>query len=843
MYFIEVETANLGLLRSEKRFLQQFIFFKLASELAATFAQNFLAMRSVLLMLMFFFFCFNAFAQTTISGTIAEGASGKGLEFATVALLRLPDSATVKTTATDKKGRFIFDAVAPGTYVVRSSFVGFATVEATAFTVTAAIPKVALQPLQFINDAKTLSTVTVTGTRAQLNTSIDRKVYNVEQDIMSRSGTASDILKNIPSVEVDVEGNVALRGSGDVMILINGKPNPLMGRTRAEVLQQLPANSIERIEVITNPSARYRPDGTSGIINIVLKKNIRNGFNGSATANAGNKDRYNGILSLNYRPKKLNLFGSYSLRQDTRKRFNTIDRTYLESNGDTKSLYNQVTTSAAHPHAQIATAGIDYTIDEKNSMGASGTYFNRTQTRNDVTSNVNIDKTNIPTQDYNRLRYDPEYEKQKNGAAYFQHNFAKEGHDLRIEFNTSNEDEVEDNHYTNVYRKPSVLTTYDNTRIQQATHQNQLTADYTHQLGEDAKLEAGYDGLYNKVDLNFYGEYFDAAQNKFLKDAVKSNRFVYNEDVHALYGTYQKSLERFGYELGLRAEATLTKGHLINLDSFVNNNYFKVYPTVHLSYKLKESSELQLNYSKRVHRPEADELNPFPEYQDPRNLRAGNPKLLPEIIHSTELGYKWQNKAFSFVPSIYYRYKQNGFTQVVVPVNDTTLLTTTQNLSNDQSAGLELIFSAKAAGVFSASFSTNVFYNRIDATNLGYIQNKSIYSASANLTTTFTLSKTSMLQISSNYRSPRLTPQGKIYPTFVLNAGMRQDLAKNKVSITLTASDILASLKQKTELNTPYLKQVSVGKRDGRIVYLGVSYRFGIIKKAKDDKLQFDNSL
>lgn len=572
-------------------------------------------MRRICVLLIFFFFIYSAGAQTIISGSVIEKGSQKSIEFASVVLVHLPDSAITKGTATDKKGKFVLEGVQPGIYIVRGSFIGFDKIESNPFSIEAGIAKHTVEPLELLSDSKTLTNITVSGTRAQLNTSIDRKTYNVEQDIMSRSGTASDILKNIPSVEVDVEGNVSLRGSGDVMILINGKPNPLMGRTRAEVLQQLPANSIERVEVITNPSARYRPDGTSGIINIVLKKNIRNGFNGSATANAGNKDRYNGALSLNYRPKKFNLFGSYSYRQDARRRNNTVDRTYLDNvTGAAKSLYNQVTNSTAHPKADIATAGIDYTLDEKNSIGISGTYFYRTQKRKDQTSNLSFNDAHLLTQDYNRLRYDPEFEKQKNATFYYQHNFAKEDHDFRIEFNTSNEDEVEDNHYTNVYRVPTSLTTMDNTLIQQGTHENQLTADYSSKLSEDSKLEAGYDGLYNRVDLNFYVEYYEATQNKFVKDAVKSNRFIYNENVHAVYATYQKSFEKFGYELGLRTEAVLTKGHLINLDSFVNNNYFKVYPTLHLSYKLKESSELQLNYSKRIHRPEADELNPFPEY-------------------------------------------------------------------------------------------------------------------------------------------------------------------------------------------------------------------------------------
>ncbi len=321
--------------------------------------------------------------------------------------------------------------------------------------------------------------------------------------------------------------------------------------------------------------------------------------------------------------------------------------------------------------------------------------------------------------------------------------------------------------------------------------------------------------------------------NNFVKDSLKTNQFIYKENVHAVYITYQKAFKKFGYEIGLRNEAVFTQSHLVTLDSFVTNNYFKIYPTIHLSYKLKEQSELQLNYSKRINRPEGDELNPFPEYQDPRNLRAGNPKLLPEIIHSVEAGYKWQNKNFSFVPSIYYRYKEAAFTSVIIPLNDTTLLSTTQNLSNDQSAGLEFIFSAKAGSFFSSSFSANFFYNKIDASNLGFIKNKSIYSGTLSLNSNFNFTKSFILQVSSTYRSARLTPQGKIYPAVVVNTGMRKDLAKGKLSITLTASDVFSSNKQKSEVNIPYFKQAAFNKRDGLIVYLGCRYRFGIIKKQK----------
>ena len=769
-----------------------------------------------------------------ITGTVLDKASKKPVEFATVQLLHVPDSAVVTTTVTDRKGKFILDKITNGNYILQCSFIGF---EKIIMPVTVNQKRENTGIIEIGVVSKNMSEVKVTSRQSLLNTSIDRKVYNVTQDIMAQSGSASDILRNIPSVEVDMEGQVSLRGSSDVMILINGRPSPLMGRSRAEVLQQLPANSIERIEVITNPSARYKPDGTSGIINIVMKKNARSGWNGSVVGNAGNRDRYNGNISLNYKPGKLNLFSTYSMRQDNRLRKYKVNKEYSDT------IYSEDNRSPSRPLSNMVTLGADYTFNDYNSAGISGNYHHRKMIKHDVVKRFFYNNDHLLTGNSARLRYDPEWEKEQDATAYWQHNFKEEDHELRVELNVSASDEVEDNHYTNAYYLPVRPTTLDNTLIKQGDYQQQLTADYTNPLSEDSKLEAGYSGSFSQADLNFYGEYFDTLQHLFIKDVYKSNRFRYNEAIHALYGTYQHSYSAFSYSAGMRLEQAFINGNLVTKDSLINNSYFKFYPTLHLSYKLK-NGELQFNYSKRVNRPEGDDLNPFPEYQDPFNLRAGNPKLLPEIIHSVELGYKWQNDNFSFVPSIYYRYKQNGFTSVIVQLNDSVFLTTLKNLSNDKSTGFELIFAAKAGKFLTANLNTNFFYNQIDASDLGYRNKKSIVSMSTNFNSTATITKTTMLQVSCNYRSARLTPQGKVSGSFVLNTGMRQDLFKKKVSIIFTASDILKTLRQKTEFDTPDLKQVSVGRRDAGIIYLGISYRFGnTVKKSTEEKLQFDNAL
>lgn len=789
-------------------------------------------------------FVFSVHAQqttSTILGVIADKTSNNPIEFASVELLKISDSSVVKGTVTDAKGKFNFDQVKNGNYLLRYSFIGY---EKTFVPVSADRARVNMGTLPITLITTPVNNVTVTATRALLNTSIDRKSYDVTKDIMAQSGTASDVLKNIPSVEVDLDGNVSLRGSGDVMILINGRTSPLLGKlNKAEVLQQFPANTIERIEVITNPSARFKPDGTSGIINIVLKKSVKGGWNGSVTANVGDRGRYNGSATLNYKPGKLNIFGNYGIRQDSRLRTNSIDREYFDATTQlTSGYYTQSANSSTKPLTHLATLGATYNPNKVNSFGLSGNFSNRDQLKNDLNTEIFYDKNHAYKSYFDRLRYDPEFEKEKDATAFWEHNFPGEDHTLRVELNISSSKEGEDNHYQNQYHFPGTNSTFDNTRIGQGDNQQQITIDYSHTISESSKLEAGYSGAFNQQDFDFYGEYYDIATAKFIMDKIKTNRFLFNQTIHGLYGTYQKNYEKFGYSVGLRLEESIIRGNQVTKDTLIKNDYLKVYPTIHLAYELTDKSQLQLNYSRRVHRPEGDDINPFPEYQDPYNVRAGNAKLLPEIIHSVEFGYKWQNKSFSFVPSLYYRYKQNGFTQVTVPLNDSVLLTTQQNLSNDQSAGLELIFSAKAGKFFSSNLSTNLFYNQINATNLGYFDRKTIISFSTNFNSTFTITPTTMMQLSANYRSARLTPQGKNYPSFVLNSGVRQDLFKKKVSILLAVSDILRSLQQKSELNTTYLKQTSIGRRDAQIIYLGVSYRFGKLIKKQEEKMQFDNA-
>lgn len=777
-----------------------------------------------------------------LSGTVLDSINRQPIEFTSISIIKISDSTAVTGTMTDSKGRFEIDEIPFGNYFLRISSVGYITRNTSVYSITSKSREINVGTVFLIGTEVNLDEIAVTSNKIMLNNSIDRKVYNVQMDIMSKTGTASELLQNIPSIQVDIDGNVSLRGSTNVLILINGRTSPLMGKTRADVLQQMPANSIERIEVITNPSAKYKPDGTSGIINIVMKKEIGSGLNGNITASLGNQGRYNGNTTLNYKPGQINYFGSLSIRQDDRNIISSDTRTQFDNGSNISGFYKNNSTSVSRPLSRGGMLGFDYNIDKSNSLGITGNYFYRGFTRNDISTYILRDQNQTVTTDYDRSRLDPEYEKEGDITAYFQHNFTGEDHKIRFEINDSYAPEVEDNHYANTYRTPSVYNEYDNTLIKNDEYKLQLLAEYSNPISESATFESGYSGELNKRDMNFFGEAFDPIQQKFVTDVVKTNHFIYNEDIHAVYATYSNSLGSFGVLGGLRAEGSFIKANLVSMGNIITNNYFNFYPTLHLSYKLSELMQLQLNYSKRANRPEGEDLNPFPEYQDPRNIRAGNPNLRPEFIHSIEFGFQWQNDFLTIVPSIFYRNRYNGITTITKTINDTTLLTTRENLSSDQSAGLEIVFSGGYGNFVTANLSANAFYETIDASNLGFSNNKSTITYSGNMSCNINLTSTTMLQINSNYRSARLSPQGEFKPSFVFNLGMRQDLLDDQLSVVFTISDIFKTFNREMNLDTSFMKQYTSNSRDSRIMYLGVTYHLGKpSKKAKEKAIQYDN--
>lgn len=787
----------------------------------------------------------NLFAQKqvlgSISGIVIEKTANQPLEFTQVTLKKVNDSAFLLGAVTNSKGEFKFDKVPIGEYLIDYSFIGFEKVETPPLSVNSKHLKVDLGKLYISESNQNLSEVEVTGRKSTFVNAIDRKTFNVGEDLMSKAGSLSDLLQNVPSVQVDIDGNVSLRGSENVTILINGKPSAMMNLNRTAVLQQMSANAIEKIEVITNPSAKYKPDGTSGIINIVLKKNKSLGLNGNASANAGNDNRYNGSISLNYNPGKLNVFGNAGFRQDDRRRINDISTRTFQNGAETSHVKNY-SESYARPTSSIAGLGAEYKLSDMDRVGLSGNYNYRFQRQNDL-SVYTTDSLTLRKEDYNRNRYLPEMESDLELASFYQHNFGKEGHDLNVNFTKSFSKEQEDNYYTNIYRLPRVQTNFDNMFYHHSNNVSQLLAEYANPLSEESKLEAGYelDNVTNDMDLHRD----TTAMNKtvFAKDNSRSNQFIRSEYTHVLYATYEHEYGKFGFLAGLRGEITHTKADLVTQNKVIQSHYNRLYPTLHLSYKITDSHELQLNYSHRIRRPEDEQLNPFPEYQDMHNVRAGNPYLKPEDIHSFEIGYQFKKNAITFISTAYCRYNYNGITSIT-KISGDTLISTLQNLSKSTSAGLELILSANLGKVAVVNLSSNTFYNTIDASALGYSKNKKNISLTFNANVGINLTKSTVWQLSSNYTGEQLTPQGKRLSSFVLNSGFKQELFGKKAAFILTASDVLNSLRAKSTIDTPELQRFENRKRSARIFYCGFTYSFGNSgKKQKENTLKYDNQL
>ena len=794
----------------------------------------------------FFLFFIPAFLSAQnksipLSGKVLLRSNNQPVEFASVMAISKTDSTLKFITATDAEGFFLFENISAGIWIIKSSYIGY-DIKDTVITIGGNQKKVNVN-MRLSSSATTLKEVSIEAEQQKTQEfSIDKKVYNIDQDINASSGSASDVLKNIPSVQVDIDGNVSLRGSGNVLFLVNGKPAPQFGKNAAEALQNFPASSIERIEVITNPSAKYKPDGTGGIINIVLKENSKQGMNGSVTLNAGNSDRYNGNISLSYKPGKLNVYGTLGLRQNTHVRNGFDYRDYFDSAQAVESFYKEDNVAKGKSFSQSAIFGIDYELDSNNTISLSGNIFHFDVDRDNTSGRKLSDKDNILSQDYERFSNMLIDETEMEGTLAWEHKFKKEEHTLALELIGVIQDEHEYSYNSQKYFLPDFPASSDNILLDKKDNPAEIALDYTNPVSEDAVIEAGYAGTFLYIHIDNQLEYFDSLPNEFIKDNSKSYIFKYNDMVNAIYVTWEQSIEDFGFILGLRGEQAALKGSVPTIDSSFSNEYFNLYPTAHLKYEM-DNTELGLSYSRRVNRPDGDELNPFPEYDDPRNMQAGNPKLLPEYIHSVELGAEMRSKAVSFLPTLYYRYTYNGFTQVTKQLNDSTLLTTEENLSNDQSAGLELIFSGRVSKWLSGNLSGNIFYKQIDASNLGYSKNISIVSFSNNLNMNFTAAKSTMFQLSCNYRSEELTAQGKYLPNFTMNMGVKQEFFRNKLALVITLNDVFKSQRYESVLNSSELRQTTERKRDSRILFVGVKYRFGAItKKSKEEAVQFDGS-
>jgi outer membrane receptor protein involved in Fe transport len=484
---------------------------------------------------------------------------------------------------------------------------------------------------------------------------------------------------------------------------------------------------------------------------------------------------------------------------------------------------------------------MDWEIGKSDNFQLSAGYNDMRFMRYETTANISQNHARDTINNYNRYRDDSEYQKNLELSAVYEHRFGEE-HIFSVDYTHSTAAEQENNKYSNEYYVPAKPLSKDNTIVGQNEIENLIRADYLHPLGENAKLNIGTEIELDRADMDYFVENLN--NNLWITDKTKSNRFVFDENIFALYATYESEFGKFGVMGGLRGEYAAIGSRLVSADSVIPNNYSNLFQTLHTSYRLNEANELQINYSLRINRPEGDDLNPFPEYRDPFNVQSGNPHLKPEKIHSIEFGYLLKSDATTFAATAYYRNTFNRMTEITKYVNDSVLLTTKENMSSSQSSGLEFTVNSAFGKWANVNFSSNIFYNVIDASDLGYGSNKAAVSWYAALNANFNIAKHLMTQANMRYTARSLTPQGYREPSFIANIGARYSFLNNKAHILLTVSDLLDSYRSVTTIDTPELKERIERKRAPRIFYLGFVYNFGKSeKKNKEAVLKYDEQL
>jgi outer membrane receptor protein involved in Fe transport len=679
----------------------------------------------------------------------------------------------------------------------------------------------------------------------------------VDKSLITEGTTGVDVLENIPSVSVDLDGNVSLRGSQSVTVLINGRPSDLS-------LNEIPANTIESIEVVTNPSARYEPDGTSGIINVVLKKERKMGFNASLSLGSGftNKKKelyfggYNANLNLNLRYNKLNFFLNYSLRSY---------RSHTETEMERENTFRNVTT-LLHQQSfnewvgtpQSIRGGFDYFINSYNTVTVEGGFRRRSNRMETTMQSSTLNPQDDTLSYYDQQNHAPPVGTNSwDAAVNYVHTSKVKGQELVIDVAASQWSNNMENRLTQFYQYPDVREFYQTSYS--TMQSNRLTAklDFVTPIGNGGRLEAGYKFNWNKSNNN-YRILTGNTEAEQTEDPARNDISTYIETVNAIYLVYANSiLTKFKYQAGLRAElASISSQLQSEPEPFSPRPYFDLFPTVHLRYDFNPIHSLQLGYSIRIRRPRGMELNPFLNDIDKLNLSIGNRKLTPEYTHSVDLGYLVTYKKTSISANLFYRYRYDIISRYTILINDSTTYTTYENLNNSHAYGVELSYQQDLFKWWKLSVTGNLFQTLINADSLYDPSLSNDFSWQMRMNNNFTLPQDFQIQLSANYRSPTLTlnsmghesggsGQGRMNAIWSMDIGVRKSFLKKTLTFSLRFSDIFYT--RNAHVNsygtTSYSNYNSVMDRyrDSRQLWLTVTYSIQNYKTKRQQQREFEN--
>jgi outer membrane receptor protein involved in Fe transport len=795
--------------------------------------------------------CINAMtgdAQTTtgegrITAKVVDASNNQTVPFASAIVIDRKTKAVIKGAQTDVDGNLVLTGLPKGVFSFKVSYLGYQTMVRDSISISDTNKEIKFGTINMKPSKGTaLNEVTITAPKSTMQMGIDKKIFSVDQSLVSEGGSASDLLQNVPSVQTDIEGNVSLRGSSGVRVLIDGKPSLIAGGNVAQILQSIPASSIESIELITNPSAKYDAEGQSGIINIVLKKNKKLGLNGSVALTAGNQDNYNANANLSFQNSKVNLYGNYSYRYGNRLGGGYNNITYLNGLGLTgpTGYADQITDSRSLDKGHNMKAGIDYYLTDKSVLSFSGGFNVRDNDRGELLTINRLYANRSPLQLSNRNNTNV-----GTGGSYdlnldYSLKFSKPREELTFNFSFSEGDNDNNQIYnTDVYNVNglpvnSFLNIQDNDNFGYNKNYN-IQTDYTLPLGEFGKIEAGYRSQIRFSESNQIAKNSDVLTGEYITNLALSNLFNSKDQVHAIYFNYQNQIKNFGYQIGLRGEDAkldtrlgtyLQDGQVAHTPGKVA--YTRIYPSVFLTEKFKGDQQVQLSYSRRVNRPRGWDTNPFLDVSDPLNYRQGNPNLQPEDVHAFELSYSKFWKAVTFTSSAYLRQTNDVIQRVRTDPNaEGITITTPQNLTKSVNSGLELIGRVDVVKAWNFTGNVNLYQSKIEGVPaFGVIENSG-FSWNANVTNNFVLPYSITLQIRAEYRAAEVMAQGRRNESFGMDAGAKYDFKDKKSSLSLNVRDVFNSRRWTMTTNTNTTEIDFSRRMQGTMANLTYSYRFG----------------
>lgn len=820
----------------------------------------------LLLLLITLFIPFIVSAQQgQLQVLVVEESSQDPILGASVSLLDPSTQQQIQGRQTNSSGTALFSDIKPGNYIFRITYVGMLD-HLIDEVIIPADQLIDLGKIGMIEGGNQLSEVVVQGRVASLQLGIDKKVFDASQSIVSVGGTAQDLLGNVPTLQVDSDGSISMRGSTSVKILIDGKESAMAGSDVNRLLQSLPADAIDRVELITNPSAKYDAEGQSGIINIILKKNVRTGLNGSANASVGSFNSYNAGVMLNYRNEKFNYFGNYSFRDGENRGEGSVRTVQLIDGIETDK--SEITSSESSSFRRGINnsfrLGTDYYASEKTTLSLGANISFRDNKRGEDMYYTYINRPSYGD-------FSPRTSRQKEKDFGYDIKFdykrllKKDGEELtaNITYGHDKEDGVNEYHQTyNVPIQPELRR--NNTTYERGQNWN-FQLDYVLPLGDNHKFEAGYRGILRKSDESQLSERL--VSGVFVPDYEVSNAFDMNSGVHAIYANYQRMLSsRIGMQIGVRAEDAYLKTTIESFDPdrislgthYVEGklDYFRIYPSLFLTYDINEDGDkVQLSYSRRVQRPRGWQVNPFVDVSDETNFRQGNPNLLPEDIHAAELSYAKFYSKWNFLTSAYFR-RVNDMTQpfqydesdpiaaIYLKDNPNATFMRWENVGARNNAGFELVSKINMLSWWDITANLNAFYFNVKPIPKFDVRETNGFSWNGNLTTNFKVAKATSFQLRGDYRAPMNTLQGKMKAMKGMDIAVKQDVLQGKGSILFNVRDVFNTRGFGGESYLPARYSEFHHRWSKRTFNISFSYRFGLqdLNKNKRNNTTDNNS-